>query len=621
MSDSKPYAQGRIPLPFAAEIGTRGASNRLPLAFRRPFGYADNADIKPPEPDKPEPYRPPAGYAAVSQGWGFVQQAVAVSAACFQTAFTQTRLDVDFETVSLPSEKQAACLQTAFSGMEALHGEAAAAYRPSEKAHGCGSVSISSAPSLYACEAAHFSADAFLAAENSDGASAQSAPPLENEIRPTTAPDKALAACLTADTAPAAPLQSCFAPQYQAAESVPCEWYEIPIEPEPDTGDKTYICGLRPPSNRMALRFARHKIAHAAHSVPLPFACSDTAETPILQGYIMQNTVSAAVDGQPLGLFSASFTCDTGGYCWQGSVTVPPDDFVRLNMDGRTKGQEAVITCQINGDTFVILAEEYSDNRRFGQKSYTVSGRSRTAYLGGDYAPKDGETYRAPIYAAQIANEQVKGSGFTVESWAAADWLIPANVYSAAEKPPMAVLQELAAAAGAFVCSDTAAPVLRVKPKWPRPAWEIADAEADVSIPTSVVFGISGRKTVSERANGVFVWATHNSGQAADVYRKGSDREPRASAVSGALYTDQPVLLAAGIAALSATGTHKTETVSLPVSDKYAVPLAQLGQIWQINEPAGAFKGVVTGVTLEVSIENDAPVVSQSVVIDRYLDD
>lgn len=149
----------------------------------------------------------------------------------------------------------------------------------------------------------------------------------------------------------------------------------------------------------------------------------------------------------------------------------------------------------------------------------------------------------------------------------------------------------------------------------------MAQAAADVTVPASVIFGISGQRNVSERANGIYVWPSHNKGKGADVYRNGSNREPRASALTHALYTDQPVLLAAGVAALSATGVHKRETVSLPVSDKYAIPMANLGEIWQISEPSGNWQGVVVGVSVEVKIENDAPVVTQNVSIDRYLDE
>jgi hypothetical protein len=149
----------------------------------------------------------------------------------------------------------------------------------------------------------------------------------------------------------------------------------------------------------------------------------------------------------------------------------------------------------------------------------------------------------------------------------------------------------------------------------------VAAAEPDVVVPASVITQISGSRRVAQRANGVFVSANHLSGRAADVYRTGTAREPRASALSHALYTDHDVLQAAGLAALSESGTHKIEVVTLPVADKYALPLAQKGQIWQIAEPTGSWQGVVTGITLDVKISGDAPEVWQTVTIDRYLDD
>lgn len=60
------------------------------------------------------------------------------------------------------------------------------------------------------------------------------------------------------------------------------------------------------------------------------------------------------------------------------------------------------------------------------------------------------------------------------------------------------------------------------------------------------------------------------------------------------------------------------------VSDKHNLPLAKLGQIWQINDDTdggdGAFNAVVTSVALSVSRDNDAVVVWQTVGIDRYVD-
>ena len=195
----------------------------------------------------------------------------------------------------------------------------------------------------------------------------------------------------------------------------------MPPRPEPDT----YICGKRPPFNRLPLPLTRRHIAHHAHHIPLPFACRTRAFTPVLKVYMIHHRISASFDdGQPLELLSASFTADTSGYCWQGSLTIPPDDFARLNIDGRAKGKEAVITVTIDNESFVILAEEYRDNRAFADKSYTVTGRSPTARLGADYAAQRGGLIANPVYARQIADQILKYTGVKIKAWQAADWLI-----------------------------------------------------------------------------------------------------------------------------------------------------------------------------------------------------
>lgn len=79
-------------------------------------------------------------------------------------------------------------------------------------------------------------------------------------------------------------------------------------------------------------------------------------------------------------------------------------------------------------------------------------------------------------------------------------------------------------------------------------------------------------------------------------------------------------MLPAGIAILSDSGTHGDYTLKLRWADKYNLPLAQLGEIWQFNDPEGAWRGVITGVGIDVDQDNDSPTVWQSITIDRYLD-
>lgn len=605
-----------LPLPFVRPLPAQAPAAALPLPFTRRLGdIEDGGQALPEQPQNPwrDPARP-----MVSASFGFVQHRTARRSGERGGAVNGAALFQDFNGIAFEPAAVSACMQAAVQGMESLKSQTNPRYTPTRLYTGENAANISGMADLRQETRANTGTGRSLASCRSGkaGAAADLRLCRKGIIRPSESMAHERAAGASQQTITAA----CVRPVSLPALPVPCEWYEIPAEPELPAGENTYVCGIKPKSNRIPFRFNRRRIGHDSATVPLPFACFNDFKTPVLKAYMIVNTVSATFDGKPLTLLAASFSSDTGGYCWQGSLTVPPDDFVKLDIDGREKGGEALITVKINGESFAVLAEEYRDNRAFGQKSYTVSGRSQTARLGENYAVQSGGLFSAPVYARQIADSQLKNTGIRLTAWEAADWLIPADVYSSESKTPIAVLQELAAAAGAFVESHPQHPEISIKPRWKKPVWEAAAADPDVTVPASVVLQISGARSIKPQANGVFVYGDHAKGKGADVFRRGSSREPRASAVTGALYTDAPVLLAAGLAALSDTGTHKTETVTLPVSDKYALPLAEKGQIWQIQEPSGAWQGVVTGVTLAVDIENDAPRVLQTVVIDRYLD-
>lgn len=402
---------------------------------------------------------------------------------------------------------------------------------------------------------------------------------------------------------------------------IPGEFYPLPLEPVPPPPKPARPCGERPPGNMLPFALNRARLRRHPALLPFDFACKRKDSIPILSGYIMHNTVTATFDGQPLAVLSATPKVDMDSFCWQTSITLYPDDFVKLNMDGRDTGDEAQITLTINDEDFVFLAEDYSDNREFGKKTYTVTGRSLTAKLTADYAKTRNGTIDASLYARQIADQQLEFLPYIIAHWDIPDWLVPGGSYAINDKTPMDVLQDIAKAAGGYVYSHPGSAELSLKPRWPVPAWSLGTTTPDVIVPASVIVSISGQKRISTRCNSVFVWADHTNGKGADVFRDGSDRAARAGAQIHALYTDLPVHRAIGTAVLSDTGKHKTETVKLPLNKGYAIPRAEIGQIWQFNEPNGYWRGIVTGLSIDVSRESEGALsVWQTLTVDHYMD-
>ena len=419
-------------------------------------------------------------------------------------------------------------------------------------------------------------------------------------------------------------LRSCHIVRYQRAVRPPCEYYPIPLPPPPPDLSP---CRIRPPSDRLPLPFARRRISRDSARLALPLRCwhdGNTNDLPILPGYIMHNKITADLNGEPLDLLALTLTTDTTSYCWQGDITLSPASFAKLGIDQRAAGDEAVITVRINGQRWDILAEDYRDTRKFIGHTYSITGRSITARLGADYAKGRHNKYDAARYARQIADEQLNLLPYRIAAWEAVDWLIPGDSYTVSGQTPIEVIADLAKAAGGFVESHPYEAQLFVRPVWRQPAW--AKPTPALTIPANLILSVSGQRRISERCNAVRLTpaAEQIGGAKAKgglVYREGTDQQPEASTLTHAAYTDTDVMRAAGIHALSETGTHKIETVQLPWAEKYQLPLASLGAVWAFAEAGQAWQGVIKGVSVAVELDGGAPVVTQTVTIDRYLGD
>ena len=419
-------------------------------------------------------------------------------------------------------------------------------------------------------------------------------------------------------------LRSCHIVRYRHAVRPPCEYYPIPLPPPPPDLSP---CRIRPPSDRLPLPFARRRISRDSARLALPLRCwhdGNTNDLPILPGYIMHNKITADINGEPLDLLALSLTTDTASYCWQGDITLSPASFAKLKIDQRAAGDEAVITLRINGNRWDILAEDYRDTRKFIGHTYSITGRSITAKLGADYAKGRHSKYDAARYARQIADEQLNLLPYRIAAWEAVDWLIPGDSYTVSGQTPIEVIADLAKAAGGFVESHPYEAQLFVRPVWRQPAW--GKPTPALTIPANLILSVSGQRRISERCSAVRLTpaAEQIGGAKAKgglVYREGTDQQPEASTLTHAAYTDTDVMRAAGIHALSETGTHKIETVQLPWAEKYQLPLASLGAVWAFAEAGQTWQGVIKGVSVAVELDGGAPVVTQTVTIDRYLGD
>lgn len=404
----------------------------------------------------------------------------------------------------------------------------------------------------------------------------------------------------------------------QAAVPVPWRYYAIPNDtPPPIVG----ACRIRPPSSRLPLALTRKRNGLPSSQLPLPLTCwhdQAPAFVPDLRSYIVLNTVTATLGGIAIDPIDFNIKTDLDSYCWQGGIKISNKQYqkVKAKLDV-ARGSEPLVIVTVNGVSYSFIAEEISRNRVFGNYSYSISGRSSTAQLGKDYAHSQGGTINQDLYASQIINMQLADLPFSIDRFEVTDWLIPAGTLNTSNQTPISIISQIAQACGAEAISDPLEPKLSIIPRWKKPAWELATATADLVIPMGVVQSISDQKKVNPRYNTVTLIGRT---QGSEVYRAREGRNLIAPVANWYLYTDRDCVIPRGIQILSDSGTHGLYTLKIRVADKYNMPLVELGQILQISDPEGAWKGIVTGVSLDVGRDNDAITVWQTVNIDRYLD-
>lgn len=413
-------------------------------------------------------------------------------------------------------------------------------------------------------------------------------------------------------------IDKCQAVKIQHAVQVPDRYYPIP-EPPPVKPDN--VCRIRPPSSELPLRMARKRNGLLSSHLPLSLTCwhdDPPLIIPNLRSYIVHNVITATIGGIAVDLLSFVIKTDMDSYCWQGNIDITARDYdkIKHKLDA-PRGSEPMVIAVVNGKPMAFIAEEQQRSRKFAQKSYSLSGRSVTARLGADYAASQGGLINQASYVSQIVAQQLNGLSISLLDWGINDWLVPARAYSVANKTPIAVISDIAAAGGGFVTSDPSQATLSVKPRWPVAAWQLASATPDVIVPIDVISDISDKRRTNPRYNTVLL---NSASEGGEVYRQIQGRDASAPTQDHPLYTDRDAIVPAGTAILSDSGIHGDYTLRMRWADKYNVQLAELGDVWQIDDPEGAWRGVTTGVSVSIDQSNNAPTVWQTVTIDRYLD-
>ncbi len=464
----------QLKLAFSRTINQRQPSHRLPLPLNRKLGTLDVVDdVVTPTPTPPKTKRKMDG---VARHFSISQQASKAIADCQQLMTTQQLIADDIVLSYSQAQAVAFCQKLMTLGFIPLVNDK--------------KMSVVDGELLANCVDNPLSAFALL----------------QNCIEPTTSPTVHYINCKNVQSAKVQHYQTCknnplskivnyqhstdyhqhggfihhcHHAKIEPAVPVPCRYYPIP---PPPAIPPVRHCQIRLPSSRLPIRFSRKAGHFPSSALPLNLQCwhDDSPNiTPNLRSYLVHNQISATVAGIAISPLSFSIRTDINSYCWQGSVELTAKDYQKIKHKlDVTHGNEPLITVNLNGHLFTIIAEEQSRTRQFVNHTYSLSGRSVTARLGADYAQAQSGLLEQNNYASQIVNQQLNGLSISVENWSIADWLIPANSYSVSNKTPIAVIADIAQACGGFLTSHANEPKLSLKPKWKKTCMGIGNRYA-----------------------------------------------------------------------------------------------------------------------------------------------
>ncbi|MDO4896138.1 MAG: hypothetical protein Q3971_02140 [Moraxella sp.] len=604
----------KLPLPLTQRISEQLPKDRLPFALNRKLGEVGGrlTPIIPPTPT-PEPPKEKRRMSLMSGAFDGVVSAVSVVADCQRVHYVGGQLSGEYHATTDNVASVAHCGRIVLDDFEPLTGCERIQTAPSVMMGVCRHLPSDDIKPMALCATTRTTAPIHL------GVCAMwhgvaVVPFYHCQTWESTAP-VTHRHCVDLDTQ-STHRANCQTLNVSPTVIVPCRYYPIP-EPPPPPNQRA--CQLPPPSDRLpiSLRRKNHSVQGlSSDGLPLNLTCwHDTppAITPNRRSYIVHHTISATLDDVAIDPISFSIKTDMDSFCWQGQVQISPDDFNKIKAKLDTKrGHEPLITVNINSHPFTIIAEDISKNRSFVNHSYTLSGRSITAYLSKDYA--NVVKLDNDLYASQIVGEALQDLPITAD-FGVEDWRTRITITDT----PIAIIDAVAKACGAFVTSDKADGKLYVRPRHKVPAWELATTEPDRIIPLDVIKSISEQKRTNPRYNAVILTSSTDG---ATVYRQHEAQDRHAPISQHELYTDGACIIPAGIAILSDSGTHQMASLNMAWVNN--LPLAQLGQIWQVNDKAGnaddAWRGIVHSVAIDVWADDGVVSVWQTVGLDRYLD-
>ena len=336
-----------------------------------------------------------------------------------------------------------------------------------------------------------------------------------------------------------------------------------------------------------------------------------------------ESSLVRASDNAVIAVLGMSIDTDIDSWCYTFRATL--GNKAALDLCKPTAVGPVEVVATINGYSFNMYIEGYSERGAFGQTSYSVVGRSKAVELAAPYAEPETHTYSSTLNISQLFDqEKDRVMGMYSGNWTAiwdftetVNESIPANTFTYQDKTPIEAMVTLAKSCGGFVMHDRTERTIRVKPVYKKNPWDFAPADADITLDHSYIVSTGHDWKPTPVKNGVFVAGTTDDGWLGKIKRLGSDGLTLVPMVTDPLLVTAALARERGRYEINKTGRKGEYSLELPVSPE--VVLFEPGKVAHIYEADTNWYGVVSGVSLQSQRTSGGPViVRQQVRLERH---
>lgn len=354
----------------------------------------------------------------------------------------------------------------------------------------------------------------------------------------------------------------------------------------------------------------------------------DPINTQIVQKrrmYYMLNTsyIKRLPDNTDVPFSSVSLGIDRGSWTWSFNITLTTKE--SLDLIKPEKNVLKDIEININGWKWTCRVESWSENKTFGERSWSVLGRSPSIELSEPYQADSVFTNSAE-QGGQIINSILKNTGWTAE-WLYGDfnpyinWLIPESVINFTNMSKIKQIQNIVEEVGAFVQTNAdinSEKKLTIIPKYRYTPWNWDTVAPKVVLNEFICYEINHKSESLRPLNSVIV-SGENYGVVVNATRDKTAGDRPAAMVFNDLMTTKGAAEERAKSIISDSGFWIRHTLNLfsLMNPDTGPGLLLPGDFIEMNEENISWKGQITGTSITAEW-SDGLDVSQKIQVEQY---